>query len=219
MAFDPVMEVLSQSNRTKVKVVEEGVISLDGYRSKTPSQLVVAVHPYYGCEYFVDEDTDFPLDYPRRMDELMKTYDGPIVTLEGVTTLDRTVSRCLRLGRLEDRVFVATQTHSPEPLAGWERLIGLVRRFKGRPLRFVGGYLFQTHSMPGCLGRTADRFRDTGLRFDFSFDLIYPHYSTVDDQRLIETVFKDGSYKEDAKEMLKVFRRAKKLPVIRHRKR
>ncbi len=187
------MKELDRIRETRLREVSEGIFSLDGVTNNR-GQLVVAVHPYFACEYYINEEIGFPLDYPAQFDRLVQKHDGILITLEGSDTFDKTVSKYRRLGRLEGRYIIPTDVHDPIPLVKWDPFIEFIKNIKReKPVALAGGYLYSSQTAcPGCLGRTAYMFRENGIDFDFLFDLIYPNYNSEEARHLIRKLFREG---------------------------
>lgn len=126
---------------------------ISGRFGASPSLLerpVVAVHPYF---------TWVPGGYEQRLEEFVRKYGGPIITLEEEDTMDRTAARFISYEGPGARFFVKTRKANPTPVEiTWTDVVDFLKRFEYTDIDLVGGYRNTPHlsleQSMGCLGFT-----------------------------------------------------------------
>lgn len=141
-------------------------IYMTGTRTvETADEPLVVVHPFYiekavygGCKTVPTPDIYLP-----KLEKLVATYEGPIITLEESPTIKKTAKRYLHANRTNDSYFIKTRYADPVPaeilLAD---LVEFLKSFKPQKLKLAGGFL-HNQSVPGCLGAMADYLAGQGF--------------------------------------------------------
>lgn len=174
-----------------LKEIKKGIYSPDGLNLDNPEQVVIAVHPYYTTNKLIDQSYKFyksnpnllknlekeelkQFHYEDRLAKLVKTHQGPLITFEGESNLDRTAARYLQLGRKHNSYFIKTcdggtrliDFKGKKPnLDDWCKAIEFINQFQGKPWLLTGGYYYGTKFMSnnrydynGCLGGIIEEF-------------------------------------------------------------
>ena len=179
-------EVREEIKKYPLKEACEGIFSLGEFDNS--GDLVIALHPYFACEYEVDEEINCPLNYHENMETFLANYNGPVITLEDTENLGKTLNKFFKRENKGSRIIIPTPPHYPDPLIGWGSFINFVNTFK-KDKKLIGGYLHCSYSTPGCLGRTAQIFKKSGINFEFKLDLIYPVYPNGSEEQIKELLF------------------------------
>lgn len=155
-----------------LKEVREGIYSLNGYDLGNPKPPIIAVHPYAFIYHMGEISTQIPAAYLERLEELIKNYGGPIITLEDKDDLNRTVEIYRLFGQTTDRFFIQTKELNSEPIKiNWECFLTFVESFSGRPIELVGGYIRPNNG--GCLMTTLNELTGVGLEAELKEGLVF----------------------------------------------
>ncbi len=115
---------------------------------------VIAIHPYCNKSKL----------YEKKFDDFIKEYDGPVITLEDVWKFKKTLKHYRSLGRLDNMFIIKTIPRNPNPYEiDWKKFIKFLKKFQGRPIKLVGGYLWKERNHQGCLGWTEDFLKKEGF--------------------------------------------------------
>lgn len=150
------------------KEIKKGIYSLDGYNPDNKQNVIVTVHPFYDvlrafcssnehkrklAEHVLREC----VDYINTIEEIIKTYGGPIITLEEERNIHETAEYFADIGPKKDRYFIETKKDRPTPLdILWTDVVDFIRNFRCDSIRMMGGYiLIKKGEIRGCLGSVA----------------------------------------------------------------
>lgn len=140
----------------KLHKVKKGICCLGNYNFSTKIGPVIAIHPYCNKSGL----------YEKRIDDFIKQYDGPIITLEDVLEFKETLKHYRSLGRLDNMFIIKTIPADPDlDEIDWEKFIKFLKKFQGRPIKLVGGYFWERgdRNRGGCLGWTEDFLKKEGF--------------------------------------------------------
>jgi len=158
--------------------IRKGVYAFE----KTPletGQPVMAVHPYYPNYW-----TRLRLspDYCTRFEQLVKSNDGPLVTLERPQELYSTADRYMRLGR-QNGYFIMTKYETlmgapVDPLElSWQELAEFLMEFDAEKIKMVGGQFIDGSYIAGCVGEAATRLTELGVGIEIDRVITFGQFS------------------------------------------
>ncbi len=148
--------------------IRKGVYAFENTPLKK-GQLVMAVHPYFPNYW-----TRLRLspDYFTRFSQLVRSHEGPLVTLERPHELHSTADHYTGLGR-QNGYFIMTKHEtimgSPaKPLElSWQELAEFLMEFEPDKIKMIGGQFIEgIYAMSGCVGEAATRLAEAGMSIE-----------------------------------------------------
>ena len=147
--------------------IRKGIHALGSTEIDNSRPPAVAMHPYY-----IAHKPAHYSGYLARLEEFLRSYDGPLVTFEEVTKIHSTAERLDRLKRssffLETRVMDSEPKH---PL-NWEEVFEFLRKFGGGTVRLLGGYYSESR-FDGCLTALEAQLRDNNFTTEVLGELFF----------------------------------------------
>ncbi len=123
------------------------VYSMSGQPTPTRENLVVAIHPFYTNPYLSHKmsytSTDSTKNYFERLNHLLSTKEGTIITLEEAKKLQKTLNHFRTIGTIKNRLFIRTKnTEYTTKDMDFSELARYVESLRdGRTVDLIGGYL------------------------------------------------------------------------------
>ena len=155
--------------------INKGVYSMDGKPIQTEENPVVAVHPFYRKFHYSNPQDE----YLQRLNEFISSRQGPIVTFEEHSRINRTHEHYSHLGVKKNRLFIRTKPSTPDPIdITWGRVVNYLDRLRGgRPIEIMGGFFYRRgdpfQEWTGCLGCVARKLKERDIPLVFLDDLIF----------------------------------------------
>lgn len=166
--------------------IKPGIYSLDGYNPGNEHSPIVAVHPFFGCladfclkepfRQIAKQRLPEHVDYIEKIEEIIRTHPGPIITLEEHRKLNNTAVYFSEIGRTENSYFIGTWEAAAEPNEmKWKDLMQFLKEFKGRPVELVGGYysFIGNFGYSGCVNVTAKELQKSKIPFKVMEEAVF----------------------------------------------
>jgi hypothetical protein len=121
-------------------------------------------------------------DYMSKLENLVKTNEGPLIVLETQNSFHNTVSRFTKLGRKAESYFIKTLPGDPNPLEmPASELLAFLSFFNQHPIKLVGGYYWEDCKWPGgvlkrpwgCLGYTEYKLYSNNITYKVLKDITF----------------------------------------------
>ncbi len=155
---------------TKANLIElkKGIWSFTNEAPPFEQEPIVLIHPFYqwsridGVVNYWKRGISMGTVYGEKLEQTIKEYDGPIITLEPEGRIEKVAEGFQWFGR-KKAYFVETEPHSPLPVhIDLESLMEFIVQFSGDPIKLGGGYLWAKDW--GCLGVFATLIKTMTLK-------------------------------------------------------
>lgn len=165
-------ELEQPSSKVELNELYPGFYSMGGLPMSDGGNLVVAVHPYYGSDGYVDEENL----YLKRLNNFVKFCKCPLITLEESVMCQKTFEHYLKMGLRENRFFIKTELDNPHPdEISYDEMFNYFDILRDdKPIYLVGGYYWGVQEYSGgCLGHLAAKLEDKGIPINILEDLVF----------------------------------------------
>lgn len=99
--------------------------------------------------------------YYKSLTSFLEETPAPVITLEALPHLDRTIAAYAALGQAGDRFLLPTPYNNPRPFVGWKSLAHIIQQFVPKEVAVCGSLLeVRGDTYSACVGVAYTRLRN-----------------------------------------------------------